>query len=133
VILVDTSVWIELFSGRGPEVSPSDFAFFATCGPIAQEVFQGLRAGADTPEFREAFLALPRLSDPMPLEVFLSAAELYRHGRTRGFTLRSPVDCLIAAVAIQNRVPVWHRDRDFDVIARFSRLETVRRPRKRGR
>ena len=127
MILVDTSVWIDLFGMGGPALSPQAFARLATCGPIVQEVFQGLRAGADTEEFRGAFLSLPRLSDPMPLEIFLSAAELYRYGKSRGYTLRSPVDCLIAAVAIQNRVPVWHRDRDFDVIARFSRLETVRR------
>jgi predicted nucleic acid-binding protein len=30
---------------------------------------------------------------------------------------------LIAAVAIDNSVPVWHRDRDFGAIARFTGLE----------
>jgi predicted nucleic acid-binding protein len=127
LILVDTSMWIELFAGRVPRIPPAGFARLATCGPIIQEVMQGLRPGADTPEFRESFLALPRLCDPMQLGVFLSAADLYRHGRQRGYTLRSPVDCLIAAVAIQNRVPVWHRDRDFDVISRFTNLQTVSR------
>jgi predicted nucleic acid-binding protein len=95
---------------------------------VAQEVFQGLRAGADTAEFRDALLSLPRLSDPMPLDVFPTAADPYGSGLSRGYTLRSPVGCVIAAVAIQSRVPVWHKDRDFDVIARFTRLGTVRRP-----
>jgi predicted nucleic acid-binding protein len=35
------------------------------------------------------------------------------------------VDCLIAAIAIEHQVPVWHRDRDFTAIARFTALETV--------
>jgi predicted nucleic acid-binding protein len=35
------------------------------------------------------------------------------------------VNCLIAAIAIENRVPVWHRDRDFTAIARYTTLETV--------
>jgi predicted nucleic acid-binding protein len=36
------------------------------------------------------------------------------------------VDCLIAAIAIDRDVPVWHRDRDFQAIAQYTALETVR-------
>ena len=61
----------------------------------------------------KAFLALPMLSNPMTASLFPRAAEIYRLGRWRGVTIRSSVDCLIAAVAIENRVSVWHRDRDF--------------------
>jgi predicted nucleic acid-binding protein len=35
------------------------------------------------------------------------------------------VDCLIAAIAIEHRIPVWHRDRDFDAIARYTGLEAM--------
>ncbi len=46
MILVDTSVWIELLRGRQtPAVSPDDLLAFVTCGPIVQEVLQGLREG----------------------------------------------------------------------------------------
>jgi predicted nucleic acid-binding protein len=38
-------------------------------------------------------------------------------------TIRSSIDCLIAAIAIENRVPVWHRDRDFSAIATYTALE----------
>jgi predicted nucleic acid-binding protein len=37
--------------------------------------------------------------------------------------IRSSADCLIAAIAIANGIPVWHRDRDFATIARFTLLE----------
>jgi predicted nucleic acid-binding protein len=79
--------------------------------------------GFKSDTFREAFLAIPVLSDPVPLSLFLLGAEIYRHGRSRGVTIRSSIDCLIAAVAIENNVPVWHRDRDFTAIARYTGLQ----------
>jgi predicted nucleic acid-binding protein len=126
VILVDTSVWIDLFSRkpRGP-IGEQEVVGFVTCGPIVQELVQGLKPGRDSDDFREALLALPVLCDPVPLRLFLSAADIFQLGRRRGLTIRSSVDCLIAAIAIDQRVPVWHRDRDFDAIARYTALETV--------
>jgi predicted nucleic acid-binding protein len=53
---------------------------------------------------------------------FLEAAELYRTARRAGVTVRSSVDCLIAACAIRHRVGVLHVDRDFDALARVSPL-----------
>jgi predicted nucleic acid-binding protein len=127
VILVDTSVWIELLNGRlAVRISEAELLNFATCGPVAQEVLQGLRLEPATDAFRDAFLALPMLSDPLPGSVFLSAAEIYRLGRVKGYTIRSSADCLIAAIAIENRTPVWHRDRDYDAIARYTSLRTAR-------
>jgi hypothetical protein len=124
VILVDTSVWIELLGGRR-DMRGDDMLRFVTCGPVIQEVLQGLRESAASDAFREAFLALPRLSDPVPLDVFLDAAEIYRLGRRKGHTIRSAIDCLIAAVAIRNRTPVWHKDRDYAAIARYTSLQIV--------
>jgi predicted nucleic acid-binding protein len=124
MILVDTSVWIELLSSRRA-VPEAQLVQFATCGPILQEVLQGLRPGVQSDAFRQAFLALPVLSDPIPLHLFLRAADIFSLGRRKGITIRSSVDCLIAAIAMENRVPVWHRDRDFAAIAKFSSLETL--------
>lgn len=95
---------------------------FVTCGPIVQEVVQGLREAPASASFRDNLLAIPCLSDPLHCGLFLQAADIYRRGRQKGYTVRSSVDCLIAAIAIENKVPVWHRDRDFDVIARFTDL-----------
>ena len=119
MILVDTSIWIELLAEKPRRpIREEALLRFVTCGPIVQEVFQELKPGPESHAFRSAFLATPTLSDPISLALFLSAAEIYRQGRRRGITIRSSVDCLIAAIAIENRVPVWHRDRDFDAIAR---------------
>jgi len=127
VILVDTSIWVEMLNGRaGKGVSEEQLLNFATCGPVIQEVVQGLRRKERGDAFREAFLALPVLSDPLPKRVFLAGAEIYRVGREKGRTIRSSVDCLIAAIAMENRVAVWHRDRDFDIIASFTSLRIAR-------
>src|SRR5664279_2088803 len=55
-----------------------------------------------------------------------AAVDLYQQCRRKGETVRSPNDCLIAAIAIRVGVSVLHRDRDFDAIARHSRLEATR-------
>ena len=120
--LVDSSVWVEFLCGRIQPIQAADFRHFATCGPIVQEVLQGLRSGPDSAAFQESLLALRCLSDPMPHDLFLDAAEIYREGRRKGYTIRSTTDCLITAIAIDNGVAIWHRDRDFDTIAKYTPL-----------
>jgi predicted nucleic acid-binding protein len=128
LIFVDTSIWIELLNGRlGSTVSEEDLFNFATCGPVVQEVLQGLRDNSEGAAFREAFLALPVLSDPLPVDVFKAAVAIYHQGRSKGYTIRSSVDCLIAAIAIEHQTPVWHKDRDFNIIARYTALRTYKR------
>jgi predicted nucleic acid-binding protein len=128
LILVDTSIWIELLNGRlGSTVSEEDLFNFATCGPVVQEILQGLRDNSEGAAFREAFLALPVLSDPLPVGVFKAAEAIYHQGRSKGYTIRSSVDCLIAAIAIEHQTPVWHKDRDFNIIARYTALRTYKR------
>ena len=123
MILVDTSIWIGLLAGGRPKVAEEDLANFATCGPVVQELLQGLKPGPASDAFRQLLLAVPVLSDPVPLSLYLAAADIYRLGRRKGVTIRSSIDCLIAAIAIENRVPVWHRDRDFSALAAYTALE----------
>ena len=122
MILIDTSIWIDLLNGRVAGPDPDQILSVATCGPIMQEVFQGLREGGDAEAFRASFLALPFLSDPVPRSLYNAAGEIYRDGRRRGLTIRSTIDCLIAAIAIEHGAVVWHRDRDFTAIARYTKL-----------
>jgi predicted nucleic acid-binding protein len=126
MILVDTSIWIGLLAQKPRKViREEDLLRYVTCGPVVQEVLQGLRPGLQSDAFRSAFVAIPIVSDPVPLSLFIAAADIFRQGRRRGITIRSSTDCLIAAIAIENRIPVWHRDRDFTAIARYTELEEV--------
>ena len=125
MILVDTSIWIDLLRNGRAGAAAKRTASHLTCGPVIQEIVQGLPDNAISQEFREAFLTMSRLDDPLPAQAFLEASEIYRAGRRKGYTIRSTVDCLIAAIAIRNAVAVWHKDRDFTAIARFTPLQVV--------
>jgi hypothetical protein len=52
-------------------------------------------------------------------------ASLYGDCRRAGEKPRQLTDCLIAVVAMRNRVAVPERDRDLEVLARHSRLQVV--------
>jgi hypothetical protein len=122
--LVDTSVWIEVFRRRAPldleALVPMDE--IATCLPVIQEVLQGFRDEAPFRLAREAMFALPVVESPLDPRVFGEAIELYRSARRHGITVRSSVDCLIAACALRHDLEVLHRDRDFRLLARVSAL-----------
>jgi predicted nucleic acid-binding protein len=121
MILVDTSIWIAVLRGE-IKIDADEYEDFYICGPVLQEVFQGLEEGA----LLFAISNIPCLSDPLPSELFRIAAGIYSQGRRRGLTIRSAMDCLIAAIALDNGATVWHRDRDFDNIAQFTNLKVRR-------
>jgi predicted nucleic acid-binding protein len=66
------------------------------------------------------------LDDPMPLERFEDAAQIFRRCREDGYTIASSHDCLVAACAIFHRIPLLQRDRDFEKIAEVAPLELLR-------
>ena len=123
MVLVDTSVWVEVFRRPGLKLHDHvDFDEVVTCLPVIQEVLQGFDdEGAYRPA-RDAMTALPIVESPLRLEVVEQAADLYRRARRAGLTVRSGVDCLIAACALRHDLTVLHHDRDFGVLARVSHL-----------
>ncbi len=125
MVLVDTSVWIEVFRkpARLRLEDVVDFDDVVTCLPIVQEVLQGFSSDVAFRGAREAMLALPCVESPLGQRVYLEAAELYRRARRAGVTVRSGVDCVIAACAIRHGLTVLHDDRDFPALARVSELQ----------
>jgi predicted nucleic acid-binding protein len=124
VVLVDTSVWRELFR-KPAKVRLDDIVDFddiVTCLPVIEEVLQGFDSEPAYVRARESMRAFPIVESPLGEDVFLQAADLYRSGRRMGLTIRSSVDCVIAVCAIRHQLEVLHRDRDFDVIAKISPL-----------
>jgi predicted nucleic acid-binding protein len=125
VLLVDTSVWIQVFR-RGTTFrleSVADLEEVVTCLPVIQEVLQGFRDERAFQVARESLYALPIVESPLQRAVFDEAIDLYRRSRQAGVTVRSSVDCLIAACALRHGLTVVHRDRDFNGLARISPLE----------
>ena len=70
-----------------------------------------------------AWIEILRKPAPLRQEVYDTAIDLYRTARRAGFTVRSGVDCLIAACALRNGLTVAHHDRDFAALARVSPLQ----------
>ncbi len=125
MLLVDTSVWIELFR-KPPRLQVENFAAIdeiVTCLPIVQEVLQGFRDEQAFRTAREAMLSFPIVESPVGQPVFEEAIDLYRSARRSGLTVRSGVDCLIAACAVRHGLTVLHHDRDFPALSRVSALK----------
>lgn len=129
MILVDTSVWIEVFRARRPLdlEAVADFDDVVTCLPVVQEVLQGFRDEAAYRRAHAAMFALAIVESPLGADVFTEAVTLYRSARRTGSTVRASVDCLIAACAIRHDLEVLHRNRDYAAIAEVSPLRE-RRP-----
>jgi predicted nucleic acid-binding protein len=125
LILLDTSVWIEVFRGRN-SLRLEEFVEFdqiVTCLPVIQEVLQGFRDERAFRIARDAMLALPTIESPLGIPVVEEAIGLYRTARRQGLTIRSSVDCLIAACALRHGLTVLHRDRDYPQLAKISALQ----------
>jgi hypothetical protein len=126
VWLVDTSVWVEVFARptriRLEDEVPLDGVVSAL--PIVQEVLQGIRDEGAFRVARDSMLAFQIVEPEMRADLFIEAAQLFRTARRAGFTVRSSIDCLIAACAVRHRVGVLHIDRDFDALARIAPLES---------
>ena len=124
MFLVDTSVWIEVFR-RPARLRLEDLVALdeiVVCLPVVQEVLQGFRDEGAFATAREAMLAMPIVESPLRGEVFLEAVDLYRSARRLGLTVRSGIDCVIAACAIRHDLEVLHRDRDYAAISEISAL-----------
>jgi predicted nucleic acid-binding protein len=128
VILVDTSIWIEVFrrESRLNLESVVSLDEIVTCLPVIQEVLQGFREDRAFRIARESMLAFPIVESPLRSQVFEEAAQLYRLGRRSGVTVRSSVDCLIAACALRHDLTVLHKDEDFSQLAKIAPLRERR-------
>lgn len=121
MILVDSSAWID--SARAVSNDATRFLAardesdeFATAGVIVQEVLQGVGSEKDFEAWRERFWGM-LIIEPRELSTYELAAQLFRRARARGLTVRSPNDCLIAALALEHGALLVHNDRDFLALA----------------
>ncbi|HEX3695494.1 MAG TPA: PIN domain-containing protein [Polyangia bacterium] len=123
MILVDTSVWIESFRRGGRRidalVSLDDVVSYrAVCRKCYRDLMMIGRSATPAPQCN----ALAQIESPLAASVFDEAVDLYRAARKRGLTVRSSVDCLIAACALRHDLEVLHRDRDYEALASVSLL-----------
>jgi predicted nucleic acid-binding protein len=129
MILVDTSVWIDFFAGKPQAhvktleeliINREDLCI---CGIILTEVLQGIRNDSEFEKMKNLFDNLLLL--PMQHSTFLRSAEIYRALRKKGITIRKPVDCMIAAVALEHDIALLDHDKDFDPIEKHFKMKRI--------
>jgi len=123
LILVDSSVWADFFNGYpSPEEIKlktllDSMADISITGIIASEVLSGFKDEKIFEEVKETFLKLPQAQ--INFNSHIQAAKMYRNLRSKGITIRSIIDCLIAIIAIEDKLELLYKDRDFEMIGKF--------------
>ncbi len=128
-VVVDTSVWIDFLSPHkkdSSEVQKMENLVFQKqallCPPVYQELLQGIRDENRFDKVKGILSLFPMLRPDFPY-IEDTAVALYRSLRKQGITIRKPNDCLIAAYALVNDVPVLFNDRDFDMMCSHSAVK----------
>lgn len=122
-MIVDTSAIIELLRNTQSKVHlrlrlalQRAEPLFMPCA-VLQEVLQGARNPADFMRLQAEMDALPLYQTDDIGELHRQAAMLYARCRWQGFTPRSPIDCVVAACALEADLPLLAIDRDFSHMA----------------
>jgi hypothetical protein len=131
LIVVDTSVWIDLLRGvESPTVSRcieliEDGAPVALTDVILTELLQGVGSEREARLVERQMRAFPILRLES-LDDFSLAAQLYRTARRTGMTIGKTIDCLIAAPCVRTGASLLHADADFDRLAMCTPLKVFR-------
>jgi predicted nucleic acid-binding protein len=131
--LLDTSAWIPFFRDRGTpanrEISRlvrDDPAAVLGCPPVRMELAVDPQ---DLRRRRVLFVYDSFPSSNTSEDDYDFAAVIHRAVRRNGHTVRSKLDCVIAAVATRNGATLVHNDVDFDRIsAAVPELAVLRLP-----
>ena len=125
MILADTSVWVQVLKDKTGSVVQ---AFLERTGDkiiafsrfIQLELLHGAKDEFEWQRLDEYLTSQYYLEATE--ETWRQAARIYFDLRTSGITIRSPIDCCIACIAIEAQALFLHRDRDFEKIAQIRPL-----------
>jgi predicted nucleic acid-binding protein len=127
--IVDTTVWIDYLGGmtnaqtewlaREIGLQPLGITDLILC-----EVLQGIRDNAEFTAVQQE-LGEFDLFETGGEQLAIASAQNYRALRSRGYTVRKTIDCLIATFCIVRGHTLLHRDRDFDLFEDHLGLQVV--------
>lgn len=117
MIIVDSSVWIDYFSGiNTPQAEKLDHSLgikpVAIGDLILTEVLQGFRHDKDFRAARKVFHDMT-IFDMLGKQMAIKSAENFRTLRKKGLTVRKTVDVIIATFCIDQKLPLLFSDKDF--------------------
>lgn len=119
MITVDSGVWVAFFRGQETrqtrllDIFLDDSAReWVVLDLVLMEVLRGFRHDSAWQRARGLMAPLPVVCAGGQ-SVAMRASGIYRDLRSRGRTVRNPVDRMVGAWCIQNDCPLRHDDRDF--------------------
>ena len=129
MILVDSSVWIDYFTGKDTrEVGALDrflgYELVAIGDLMLVDVFQGFRSDRDYRKSKQLLLSLTVLN-LLDTDIALRSADNLRRLRARGITVRKTVDAIIATYCIEKGLALLSADRDFKPFHQYLKLKTA--------
>ena len=117
MILVDTSVWIDIFRDRTGKIV-KNFKVKIGSENCVLSRFNQLELLPGAKDEKEWELLADYLSTQYYLEAddstWQAAARIFFDLRRKGVTINSPVDCCIALIATEHEAILLHRDKDFE-------------------
>lgn len=129
MIVVDSSVWIDYFTGKKtPAVEKLDLLLGNELVAIGDlmlvEVLQGFRVDREYRQARKLLLSLTVLNI-LDTATALKSAANFRALRQKGITVRKTIDAIIATYCIENRLALLHSDKDFQPFHEHLELKSV--------
>ncbi len=129
MIVVDSSVWIDYFTGRKtPAAERLDSLLGEELVVIGDlmliEVLQGFRADKDFRQARKLLLSLT-VVNMLDTTIALKSAANFRTLRKKGITVRKTIDAIIATYCIENKLPLLHSDKDFQPFHNHLKLKNA--------
>lgn len=132
MILVDSSVWIDFFAGvdnrpvdQLRRLLSDSSSTLGSADLVVFEVLRGFRSSQALRAAQAYLSALPQV-ELGGLSNALNAAEHYRALRATGYTVRSPIDVLLASYCIAHGHLLLHREADFDVLESLRGLKILK-------
>ena len=127
MILVDTSVWIDVLRDRQGDVVESfrkkTYGETLVLSRFTQlELLQGAKSGGEW-KLLEQYLSTQFYLETTE-RTWSDAARIFFELRRKGITVRSSIDCCIAQVALEHDALLLHKDADFERIASIRPLRS---------
>jgi predicted nucleic acid-binding protein len=130
LIVVDSSVWVDFFNGRG---TPQTSRLQSLMGEepllvgdvILCELLQGARTEAHAKEL-EKQLRKFQLVPMLDADLAVAAAKNYRQLRGEGITVRKTIDLIIGTFCIVRGHHLLHADRDFEPMEAHLKLKVIK-------
>jgi predicted nucleic acid-binding protein len=129
-MVVDTSVWIDYFNGFASAEADrlakaiADDETIALPGLVWTEILLGLKSDLEADKISNLLDAFGYVTEPTRSD-YIEAARIYRICRSKGLTIRSTLDCLIAQLCLRDHLPFLCKDRDFQNISQLFPLQIV--------